>query len=98
MDREADTATDEREAVLLCGVLDTGVTFPADWVVIVDPTITPRHRCACGKAVYATEVEAGKAVKRMRRRGRDQRRTMGLLIPYMCPERKGIWHVGHTDE
>jgi hypothetical protein len=56
-----------------------------------------RPRCLCGKARYATEKEAGRAVKRMRARGVD-RRHEGLLHPYMCPERKGIWHVGHTDE
>lgn len=58
---------------------------------------TPRSRCVCGKARYATEKEAGRAVKRMRARGRD-RSYAGLLHPYMCPERKGIWHVGHTDD
>lgn len=56
-----------------------------------------RARCVCGKARYATEKEAGRAVKRMKARGRD-RSYEGLLHPYMCPERKGIWHVGHTDE
>lgn len=56
-----------------------------------------RSRCICGKARYATEKEAGRAVKRMKARGRD-RSYEGLLHPYMCPERKGIWHVGHTDE
>jgi hypothetical protein len=58
---------------------------------------SPRARCLCGKARYATEGEAGRAVKRMRYRGRD-RSYEGLLHPYLCPERKGIWHVGHTDE
>jgi hypothetical protein len=57
----------------------------------------PRPRCVCGKARYATEGEARRAVKRMKARGRD-RSYEGLLHPYMCPERKGIWHVGHTDE
>jgi hypothetical protein len=57
----------------------------------------PRTRCLCGKARYATEGEARRAVKRMRVRGTD-RRHEGVLHPYMCPERKGIWHVGHTDE
>lgn len=56
-----------------------------------------RSRCICGKARYATEQEARRAVKRMKARGRD-RSYEGLLHPYMCPERKGIWHVGHTDE
>lgn len=66
------------------------------WVCASLPTST-RPRCLCGKARYATEKEAGRAVKRMRVRGRD-RSYAGLLHPYMCPERKGIWHVGHTDE
>lgn len=56
-----------------------------------------RARCLCGKARYATEKEAQRAVKRMRVKGCD-RRHEGLLHPYLCPERKGIWHVGHTDE
>jgi hypothetical protein len=59
--------------------------------------VSPRARCLCGKARYATEGEARRAVKRMRCRGRD-RSYEGVLHPYMCPERKGIWHVGHTDE
>ena len=57
-----------------------------------------RPRCLCGKARYATEKEAGRAVKRIRRIGKDRRKRGEWLIPYMCPERKGIWHVGHTDE
>ena len=57
----------------------------------------PRSRCACGKARYATEGEARRAVKRMKARGRD-RSYAGLLHPYMCPDRKGVWHVGHTEE
>lgn len=56
-----------------------------------------RPRCLCGKARYATEKEAQRAVKRMRCKGVD-RKYQGLLHPYLCPERKGIWHVGHTDE
>lgn len=56
-----------------------------------------RPRCLCGKARYATEGEARRAVKRMKSNGRDHSYA-GLLHPYMCPERKGIWHVGHTDE
>lgn len=59
--------------------------------------VVPRSRCACGKARYATEGEARRAVKRMRYQGRT-RSHEGMLHPYMCPERKGIWHVGHTDE
>lgn len=59
--------------------------------------IDPRPRCLCGKARYATEGEARRAVKRMKSNGRDHSYA-GLLHPYMCPERKGIWHVGHTDE
>lgn len=65
-----------------------------DWTI---PALIVRPRCLCGKARYATEGEARRAVKRMRARGRD-RSFEGLLHPYMCPERKGIWHVGHTDE
>lgn len=57
-----------------------------------------RARCLCGKARYATEGEARRAVKRMKARGRDRRRCEGLLHPYLCPERRGVWHVGHTDE
>jgi hypothetical protein len=57
----------------------------------------PRPRCLCGKARYATEGEARRAVKRMKSNGRSHSYA-GLLHPYMCPERKGIWHVGHTDE
>ena len=53
-----------------------------------------RPRCFCGKARYATEREANRAARRMKRTGRD-RAWEGLLRPYMCPERKGIWHVGH---
>jgi hypothetical protein len=56
-----------------------------------------RHKCCCGKAVYATEREAGKAARRMRRQGRD-RAWQGLLRPYMCPERRGKWHVGHEGD
>jgi hypothetical protein len=56
-----------------------------------------RARCLCGKARYATEGEARRAVKRMKSNGRSHSYA-GLLHPYMCPERKGIWHVGHTDE
>lgn len=56
-----------------------------------------RARCVCGKARYATEGEARRAVKRMKSNGRDHSYA-GMLHPYMCPERKGIWHVGHTDE
>ena len=59
--------------------------------------LVPRPRCLCGKARYATEGEARRAVKRMRARGHD-RRSDGVLHPYLCVERKGIWHVGHTDE
>ena len=72
----------------------------AEWDEAVDAgcsEVAPRARCLCGKARYATEKEAGRAVKRMRYRGRD-RSFEGLLHPYLCPERKGIWHVGHTDE
>jgi hypothetical protein len=57
----------------------------------------PRARCLCGKARYATEGEARRAVKRMKSNGRNHSYA-GMLHPYMCPERKGIWHVGHTDE
>lgn len=60
-----------------------------------EPIVRPR--CLCGKARYATEGEARRAVKRMKSNGRDHSYA-GLLHPYMCPERKGIWHVGHTDE
>lgn len=56
-----------------------------------------RGRCVCGKARYATEGEARRAVKRMKSNGRNHSYA-GLLHPYMCPERKGVWHVGHTDE
>ena len=56
-----------------------------------------RPRCLCGKARYATEGEARRAVKRMKSNGRGHSYA-GLLHPYLCPERKGIWHVGHTDE
>ena len=59
--------------------------------------VAPRPRCFCGKARYATEGEARRAVKRMKSNGRNHSYA-GLLHPYMCPERKGIWHVGHTDE
>lgn len=59
--------------------------------------VIERARCLCGKARYATEGEARRAVKRMKARGRDHSYA-GMLHPYMCPERKGIWHVGHTDE
>lgn len=61
------------------------------------PSLVVRSRCVCGKSRYATEGEARRAVKRMKAHGRD-RSYEGLLHPYMCPERKGIWHVGHTDE
>jgi hypothetical protein len=63
-------------------------------LVIHEPA---RARCTCGKARYATEGEARRAVKRMRYKGRD-RSYEGLLHPYMCPERKGIYHVGHDKE
>ena len=56
-----------------------------------------RPRCVCGKARYATEGEAARAIKRMRG-ARGDRRYLGVLHPYLCPERRGIWHVGHTDE
>jgi hypothetical protein len=56
-----------------------------------------RARCLCGKARYATEREAGRDAKRIRYKGRGHS-YKGLLRPYQCPERKGIWHVGHTDE
>lgn len=58
---------------------------------------SPRARCLCGKARYATEGEARRSVKRMKSHGRNHSYA-GMLHPYMCPERKGIWHVGHTDE
>jgi hypothetical protein len=60
-------------------------------------SVAPRARCLCGKARYATEGEARRAVKRMKSNGRNHSYA-GILHPYMCPERKGIWHVGHTDE
>ena len=56
-----------------------------------------RARCACGKARYATEREANRDARRMKARGRGHG-YKGLLRPYMCPERKGIWHVGHAEE
>jgi hypothetical protein len=56
-----------------------------------------RPRSSCGKAVYATEREAGRDARRMRRKGRD-RAWQGLLRAYMCPERKGKWHVGHEGD
>ena len=59
--------------------------------------VAPRARCLCGKARYATEGEARRAVKRMKSHGRSHSYA-GILHPYLCPERKGIWHVGHTDE
>jgi hypothetical protein len=72
----------------------------AEWDEGVDAgccSVPPRPRCLCGKARYATEGEARRAVKRMKSNGRSHSYA-GLLHPYMCPERKGIWHVGHTDE
>jgi hypothetical protein len=72
-----------------------GVNF---WIDESGVTPVPeRARCLCGKARYATEGEAGRAVKRMKSNGRNHSYA-GMLHPYMCPERKGIWHVGHTDE
>ena len=62
-----------------------------------DPVVIVRPRCACGKARYATEREAGRAVKRMKRHGKD-RSYAGLLHPYLCPDNKRWWHVGHTDD
>ena len=63
----------------------------------LDGAASCRARCDCGKARYATEGEARRAIKRMRGRRRDHA-YKGLLHPYMCAERKGVWHVGHTDE
>lgn len=56
-----------------------------------------RARCACGKADYPGEGSAEKAVKALRRYGKD-RRGWGRLRPYRCPERPYIWHVGHSDD
>lgn len=64
---------------------------------VIAYVVEPRHRCDCGKARYATEGEASRAVKRMKARGRDHSYA-GWLHPYRCPDRKGVWHVGHTDE
>lgn len=57
----------------------------------------PRHRCGCGKACYPTEGAARRAVKTMRTYGKD-RRYLGVLHPYLCPERRSVWHVGHSHE
>ena len=56
-----------------------------------------RALCLCGRARYATEREAGRDAKRMRYQGRGHG-YKGLLRPYQCPERKGVWHVGHKGE
>ena len=70
------------------------IEWQSSTTVIHEPS---RARCLCGKARYATEGEASRAVKRMRYKGRD-RSYEGLLHPYRCPERKWIWHVGHAPE
>ena len=65
---------------------------PSTAVMFAKPTL---HRChACGKACYGSEAAADRAVKALRRSGKD-RKYQGYLHPYVCVEGR-IWHIGHT--
>ena len=55
----------------------------------------PAHRGVCGKAVYASEGAAKRAMRLMMNRGKG-RVYAGRLHPYRCPECRGKWHLGHT--
>lgn len=59
--------------------------------------IGARPRCLCGKADFATEGMAKRAIKSLRAHGKE-RRGDGILHPYRCPTRRHIWHIGHTEE
>ena len=53
------------------------------------------HRCQCGKACFGSHGAASRAVKALRRSGKD-RKYEGYLHPYVCPIGR-VWHVGHTE-
>lgn len=51
-----------------------------------------RPRCLCGKAIYASQAEAGRARHVLQRKRLDGDRP---LVIYLCDVSPGRWHVGH---
>ena len=65
---------------------------PSTSVIFARPLL---HRGPCGKACYGSEKAAWRAVRQLKRSGKD-RSYEGYLHPYPCPICR-VFHVGHTE-
>lgn len=52
--------------------------------------------CNCGKRTFPSKTEAKQAARRTQSSSHHTYVKVGKIMAYRCPQRDGIWHIGHA--